>query len=146
MVLGPEIASLVFWDLKSLQIPLVMDTAASKQLRTGTNKLHPPLIVNSALCIGVSLQFAPSSFPILYIFFSISFQIFLILGFWVSFSFFVLILYLTGLLCPFHVFFSFLFQIKSNQKYVFRTPPLPQYRKTDCLKRRLYLTINAPVL
>jgi len=28
----------------TLQIPLVMDTAASKQLRTGTYKLHPPLI------------------------------------------------------------------------------------------------------
>ena len=31
--------------LGPLQIPLLMDTAASKQLCTGTYKLHPPLIV-----------------------------------------------------------------------------------------------------
>ena len=51
-VLGPEIALAVAWaisgpinrlgqQLNPLQIPLVMDNAASKQLGTGTYKLPP---------------------------------------------------------------------------------------------------------
>ena len=46
-----EVAVSITWSIcrgltySPLQIPLVMDTAASKQFCTGTYKLHPPLIV-----------------------------------------------------------------------------------------------------
>ena len=54
-VLGPEIAratASAIWALNRLhgnplQIPQIMDTAASKQLRTGTCKLQPPSVPSS---------------------------------------------------------------------------------------------------